>query len=81
MEKNNTDILNIRVPPEQSFFLDEVAMAAGVKRSAVARAAIVRLQREMTDEEGYFKDDIVKALSRIRHGGSEEDEADEAKKY
>lgn len=75
-----TEIMNMRLSPNQSFFLDEVADAAGVKRSEVARAAITLLQREMTDEEGYFKDDVVRSLFKMKHD-AEEDKADEAKNY
>lgn len=77
---DKTEILNMRLSHYQSFFLKEVADAAGMKRSEVARAAITLLQREMTDEEGYFKEDIVRSLFKMKHD-AEEDEADEANKY
>lgn len=72
-------ILNMRVSQHLSLFLDDVAEAAGMKRSEVARAAIMRLHDVMTDDEGYLRSDIVKALSGMDEAGEDgEDEAGEA---
>lgn len=69
-------ILNMRLSQHLSLFLDDVAEAAGMKRSEVARAAIMRLQDVMTDDEGYLRADIVKVLSGMDETG--EDGMDEA---
>lgn len=62
-------ILNMRLSQHLSLFLDDVAEAAGMKRSEVARAAIMRLRDVMTDDEGYLRGDIVKALSDMGGAG------------
>lgn len=50
-----------------------------MKRSEVARAAIMRLQDVMTDDEGYLRSDIVKTLSGMDEAGEDgEGEAGEA---
>lgn len=50
-----------------------------MKRSEVARAAIMRLHDVMTDDEGYLRSDIVKALSGMDEAGEDgKDEAGEA---
>ena len=72
-------ILNMRLSQHLSLFLDDVAEAAGMKRSEVARAAIMRLHDVMTDDEGYLRSDIVKALSGMDEAGEDgEGEAGEA---
>lgn len=72
-------ILNMRLSQHLSLFLDDVAEAAGMKRSEVARAAIMRLHDVMTDDEGYLRSDIVKALSGMDEAGEDgKDEAGEA---
>lgn len=72
-------ILNMRLSQHLSLFLDDVAEAAGMKRSEVARAAIMRLQDVMTDDEGYLRSDIVKTLSGMDEAGEDgEGEAGEA---
>lgn len=72
-------IFNVRLSQHLHFFLEDVAEAAGMKKSEVARAAIMRLQDVMTDDDGYLRSDIVKALSGMDEAGEDgKDEAGEA---